>query len=194
MLKLTLTSTFASSIIVGDPGVLVINLPAKATRTVDINDVQLRQLTAQLEKLKAAKWLDYTVTLSTELPAIAAPIKAPPAAPAKKEATRPTPPPVKVTPAPVAEPVAVVAPVVAEPVAVVAPVVAEAPAAVVVEEPVAVVAPVAVEEPVAVVAPVAVEEPVVVVAPVVVDDVATAAEPIIETPKLSSYDKKNRNR
>jgi hypothetical protein len=61
MPRLNLTSTFASAIIVGEPGILVITLPPKENLSVNVTDVQLRQLTAQLEKLKAANWLDYSV-------------------------------------------------------------------------------------------------------------------------------------
>lgn len=61
MPKLTLTSTFASTIMVGDPGYLTIPLPPKETKAVDVTDVQLRQLTPGLEKLKAAGWLNYVV-------------------------------------------------------------------------------------------------------------------------------------
>lgn len=69
MSKLTLTSTFASAVIIGDPGILVFTLPAKETKTIDVNDVQLRQLTPQLEKLKAAKWINYSVAEFTAPPA-----------------------------------------------------------------------------------------------------------------------------
>ena len=61
MPKLTLTSTFASTIMVGDPGYITIPLPPKETKAVDVTDVQLRQLAPGLEKLKAAGWLNYVV-------------------------------------------------------------------------------------------------------------------------------------
>jgi len=61
MPKLTLTSTFASSVVVGDPGILTVNLPPKETREVEATDVQIAQLLPQLEKLKSAGWLTFSV-------------------------------------------------------------------------------------------------------------------------------------
>jgi len=75
MPKLKLTSTFASSVIVGDPGILIVTLPPKETRSIDVTDVQLRQLMPQLEKLKAANWLNYSVSdqADTAVKIVAAP-------------------------------------------------------------------------------------------------------------------------
>jgi len=127
MPKLNLTSTFVSSVIVGDPGIITVTLPPKETKSVDITEIQLRQLMPQLEKLKAANWLTFSISDAAE----PAPAPAPPvvvvAAPApvvvveevKVEAVPvpvPSPEPV---PEPAAEPEAVVA--APEPVAPAAP-------------------------------------------------------------------------
>jgi hypothetical protein len=69
MSKLTLTSTFASTITVGDPGVLAFNLKPKETKSVEVDEAQLRHLTPGLERLKAAKWINYTVTDGSSVPA-----------------------------------------------------------------------------------------------------------------------------
>ena len=90
MPKLTLTSTFASSVVVGDPGILTVTLPPKETRTVDVTDAQISQLTPQLEKLKAAGWLTYYVGAVVVAPA-APPVKV--AEVVKIEAKPVTPPP-----------------------------------------------------------------------------------------------------
>lgn len=83
MAKLTLTSTFASSIIIGDPGVLTVNLPPKETITLNVTDVQLRQLSAQLTQLKTSKWIEFSVSDDdgTSAPAPVEPVAPPPPAP-----------------------------------------------------------------------------------------------------------------
>lgn len=82
MSKLTLTSTFASTITIGDPGVLAFNLKPKETKSVEVDEAQLRFLTPGLERLKTAKWINYTVTdgSSPSVPVETAPV-APPAPP-----------------------------------------------------------------------------------------------------------------
>ena len=123
MPKLTLTSTFASSIIVGDPSIITITLPAKETKSVEVTDVQLRRLTEGLDKLTNVGWLKYSVADAAVAVTPPAPVVVPPPPP-------PPPEPVVVpepVPEPVAPPVEEPAPVPEEtPVA--APVVEEAPA------------------------------------------------------------------
>jgi hypothetical protein len=85
MPKLTLTSTFASSVIVGDPGIVTVTLPPKETKSIDVTEVQLRQLMPGLEKLKAVGWINYSVA-DTEEPATIIeknPVKPAPSAPPK---------------------------------------------------------------------------------------------------------------
>lgn len=114
MPKLTLTSTFASSIIVGDPSIITITLPPKETKAVDVTDAQLRQLKEGLDKLTNIGWLKYSV------------------ADAAVPVSSPKPVPVVVPPPPPPEPVVVPEP---EPVVVTPPV--EEPAPVPEETPVA---------------------------------------------------------
>jgi len=61
MPKLTVTSTFASTVIVGDPAILTITLPPKESRTVEVTEVQLRQLTPGLDKIQNAGWITYGI-------------------------------------------------------------------------------------------------------------------------------------
>jgi len=105
MAKLTLTSTFASSIIIGDPGVLTLNLPPKETRTLSVTDVQLRQLTPQLAQLKAAKWIEFSVADDDGVTLVAVePVAPPPPPPSEPVAPPPAEPVAPVVPA--SEPVA----------------------------------------------------------------------------------------
>jgi len=120
MPKLTLTSTFASSVVVGDPGILTVTLPPKETRTVDVTDAQISQLTPQLEKLKAAGWLTYNVGAVVVAPA-APPVKVAEVVKIEAKPVTPPPPP-EPTPEPaVSEPPTEAAEVAAEPVAPPAP-------------------------------------------------------------------------
>lgn len=75
MSKLTLTSTYISTVVVGDPGILTVTLGPKASKTVEVTDVQLGQLTPQLEKLKTAGWITFSVDGA---PVAAEPVKAAP--------------------------------------------------------------------------------------------------------------------
>jgi hypothetical protein len=93
MSKLTLTSAFASTITIGDPGVLAFNLKPKETKSVEVDEAQLRHLTPGLERLKAAKWLNYTVTDGSSVPASVE------TKPAEPPAPPPPPPPEPVVPA-----------------------------------------------------------------------------------------------
>jgi hypothetical protein len=115
MPKLTLTSTFASTIMVGDPGYMVIPLPPKETKAVDVTDVQLRQLTPGLEKLKAVGWLNFVVDAAgvkapEEKKVVAKPSAPPPPPPAPSVIVPPEPEAVVAAPAPVAEAAADVEP------------------------------------------------------------------------------------
>ncbi len=104
MPKLTLTSTFASSITIGDPGVLAFNLAPKETKSVEATETQLRQLTPGLDKLKAAGWINYTVVEATS----AAPVKIVETVKVETkpiEPPAPVPPPEPVLSEPVPEPV-----------------------------------------------------------------------------------------
>jgi hypothetical protein len=99
MPKLVLTSTFASSITVGDPGILAFNLAPKETKTVEATEVQIRQLTPGLEKLKAVGWLNYTVTDAAPAPEEVKPaVAAPPMEPTPTPAPEPVPAPVENSP------------------------------------------------------------------------------------------------
>lgn len=95
MPKLTLTSTFASTIMVGDPGYLTIPLPPKETKTVDVTAVQLRQLTPGLDKLKAVGWLNYVVdaagpeAVKVEVKPVDPPPPPPPPAPSPEPVVTP---------------------------------------------------------------------------------------------------------
>ena len=74
MPKLTLISSFPSSIVIGDPGIVTYVLAPKETKVVDVTDVHLRQLKEQLEKLSAAGWLRcYTEADPITAPLFAAP-------------------------------------------------------------------------------------------------------------------------
>jgi len=87
MPKLTLTSTFASTVMVGDPGYLTFPLAPKETKTVEVTEGQLRLLTPGLEKLKGAGWLNFSVGTTSpvvEVAKVAAPpepVAPPPPAP-----------------------------------------------------------------------------------------------------------------
>lgn len=95
MSKLTLTSTFASSITIGDPGVLAFTLKPKETKSVEVDEAQLRHLTPGLERLKAAKWINYTVVHPGVVAEAATPTTPPPA-PAQTPAPEVPPPAPKV--------------------------------------------------------------------------------------------------
>jgi hypothetical protein len=125
MPKLTLTSTFASSITIGDPGVLAFNLAPKETKTVEATEAQIRQLTPGLEKLKAAGWINYVVNDGAAAPVEVKPVAPPPPpAPPAPEPVAPAP-----TPDPVVEPVEAAPAAPAEdPVAPAEPTAEEAPA------------------------------------------------------------------
>lgn len=105
MPKLTLTSTFASPLVLGDPGVVTINLNPKETKSVEVNKDHLPLLMPGLEKLKTAGWL--TFTIGTE--AVAAVKVAETAAVTPKITAPPPPPPAPEPPeekeAPAEEPV-----------------------------------------------------------------------------------------
>lgn len=60
--NLLLTSNFESSLVVGDPGQIVVTLPPKGSKTLKMNEVQLNHIKPQLEKLKTKGWLSYTIT------------------------------------------------------------------------------------------------------------------------------------
>jgi hypothetical protein len=105
--KLTLTSSFASSITIGDPSYMTFTLAPKETKSLDVTEVQIRQLTPGLEKLKAAGWLNYSIVtnfpnIKVESPPPPAP-SVPVAAP-EEVVTKPV---AEVTEKPAAEPVEV---------------------------------------------------------------------------------------
>jgi hypothetical protein len=100
MHKLTLTSTFASTIMVGDPGYLTIPLPPKETKAVEVTAVQLRQLTPGLDKLKAAGWLNYVVDAGgpVAVKVEVKPVDPPPPPPSAPPPPAPSPEPVVASP------------------------------------------------------------------------------------------------
>lgn len=117
MFQLTVTSTFASSLVVGDPGIITFVLAPKETKVVEMSDSQLRQLAGQLEKLVAAGWLRFTVAERAAPIFNSAPVVAPepvaPVAPQEPvEVPEPVTPPAPVVPpeAPVPEPEPIVPP------------------------------------------------------------------------------------
>jgi hypothetical protein len=88
MPKLTLTSTFASPLVVGDPGAVTINLNPKETKSVEVSKDHLPVLLPGLEKLKTAGWLTFVVGDAVEVPATPKAAAPPPPPP---PATEPTP-------------------------------------------------------------------------------------------------------
>ena len=78
MTTLTLTNTNPSSLIVGDPGHVTVSIPPKETKTLEVNEAQLKFLMPQLEQLKAAKWLEYSVSEGAPAPASVVPVVAAP--------------------------------------------------------------------------------------------------------------------
>lgn len=92
MPNLLLTSIFPSSITIGDPSVLTFTLAPRENKTLEVTEVQLRQLTPGLEKLKQAGWINYVVALTESKPSASAP--APTKEATSEEKTPPEPAPV----------------------------------------------------------------------------------------------------
>lgn len=97
MPKLTLTSTFASPLVVGDPGAVTINLNPKETKSVEVSKDQLSLLLPGLEKLKTAGWVTFTVGTEaaaavkvSETVAVTPKITAPPPPPPPPPAPEPS--------------------------------------------------------------------------------------------------------
>ena len=96
MPQLTITSKFASSLVIGEPGVLTIPFPLtllpKETTRLEITAAQLRHVLPSLEKIKNVGWIEYAV--DTEEAVAPVPIPAPIPAPVPVEVPAPIPTPI----------------------------------------------------------------------------------------------------
>lgn len=101
MPNLTVTNTHGSTVVVGDPGIFVVNVEPKQVKTVPINPEQLRLTAPALMRLAAAGWIKFSVDRTdAEIKTIMgedgvkhmSPIEAaPPAPPAPVKTATPTP-------------------------------------------------------------------------------------------------------